>query len=114
MQNKIEKPMYDSWTMTSLQPNETGLKMKILLGPQLSHEDKPFIKVSSKYGSKKSNSFFVIEFNNKGVVSYCPEETGEIDRADILEIIDFIRKNYKVLLSVWNDEIAPYEAVTLF
>ncbi len=114
MLKKTQKPMYDSWTMTSLRPDETGLKMKILLGPQLSPNDKPFIKVSTKYGTKLNSTFFIVEFNNKGVVSSYPEKIGDIDEADILEVVDFIRRNYKVLLSIWNDEITAYDAVPLF
>ncbi len=98
--------------MSNLRKQHTGLPMVIWIQPKTRNEQHwARIKVAKQYGDKVSSDLFTITISdNPEVIG----ETGNIKNQDIELTKEFVIKNKKILLSVWNDEITPVEAVSLF
>lgn len=108
--NEFNKKL-DLFEMANVQPKETGLDMIIFVSPGTFYNHGPRIKVSTKYGDKLSGDadFFVLTLEGEVI-----GDTGEIKNKDIEKIKKFVSLNKKVLKKLWNEEISPYDAVSLF
>jgi hypothetical protein len=90
--------------MSNVRQNKTGLDNVIWIGPYMGQGDKhPRIKVQRDHNVKVSSDWVSISIH--------PDEpkilAGDLNNRDFNRVSDFIVKNYKGLMSVWNDSIDP-------
>lgn len=98
--------------MSNIRPDKTGLKMVIWIFPYTGKESHwARIKVAKHYGNKVSSDLFTITIENEPEVI---GDTGDIKPSDVVKVIDFVKRNKKVLMQVWKDEIDAIDAVKKF
>ncbi len=93
--------------MANIRPKRTGLPMVIWIKPKTGEKHSARIKVQSIHGDKIniSNWVSVTISNNPKIFN------GKLSKEDFLLIKEFIQKNIKGLLQVWNDEIEPADFI---
>jgi len=89
--------------MANLTKRMTGLPMNIYVSTKDSVHDRhgPRIKVKSTHG----NSFDKTSLTSVSVAKQPVDFHGKLSQRDFSEVVQFIQRNEKALLALWNKEL---------
>lgn len=104
--------MIQLYEMANIRPEESGLPVVIWVMPKTGNEKhNARIKVERNYGNKAKNDTFSLSIDKENPQIVAGDK-GNLSNKDVELIKLFVINNYTALMSLWNDNISPFQFVS--
>lgn len=114
--HKFDEMSYDGFELYDrLYTEHTGLSTTLFVDSNKCYvnEYEPVLFVSNKLPYQKRDGYIAIALSNTPKILHISGATT-LTKRNILDILDFIKNNYKILLDIAHEKIDIYDAVPLF